>query len=210
MKEMEQDESDSGGGSESVQKMKPRERIGAIIRSDKVPYVVTLLLAGIAWSTTRIVDRVTQIPILEFCIREQSQGGERAVSCNVTNLCYKIFRDLNLYLTTEDAGTHIQRPEIAYIKPIMPNILKDKTPELEDETATYTLTELQPFCTASLRAAVKGSGLVSLRYNSSSTEPIRLVGWGLSTFIVRHEIGIYMGLVICWLVALVVYGFFLA
>jgi len=122
MKEMEKDESDSGGGSESVHKMKPGERIGAIIRSDKVPYVVTLLLAGIAWSTTRIVDRVTQIPILEFCIREQSQNGERAVSCDVTNLCYKIFRGLNLHLTTEDAGTHIQRPEIAYIKPIMPNI----------------------------------------------------------------------------------------
>jgi len=58
-----------------------------VLRLKEAPYAVTLLVAALGWSVTHGVDRLTQMPIIEYKLDDPSDHGSRLVKCEVTNIC---------------------------------------------------------------------------------------------------------------------------
>jgi hypothetical protein len=175
------------------------------LRLKEAPYAVTFLVAALAWSVTHIVDRLIQMPIIEYNLSDPQTMGSRVVKCEVTNICDKVFRNLNLYLSAaEGAKIKISDPEIGFIKPIMPDQFQSRAAYIQGDNAAYFVPELQPECSASIEARINGVGSVDLRYNSG-TESIRLIERGFETWLVKNEIAIMISLFVFWLAVLVLY-----
>jgi hypothetical protein len=173
----------------------------------EAPYVLTLLVAALGWSVTHTVDRLTQMPIIEYKIHDPTKYGERVIKCEVTNICDKVFRDLNLYLTVAQGKMLIiSTPEIGFVKPIMPDPFRSKAAYIQGHNAAYFVPELQPLCSVSLETRARGPGDVELRYYNGH-EAIRLIEAGFQTWLVENEIEIMFGLIICWLLLLILFAF---
>jgi len=185
--------------------MSIRDKVVKTLRLKEAPYAVTLLVAALGWSLTQAIGRLTEMPIIEYKLHDRIDHGTRLVTCEVTNICGKVFRNLNLYLTVEEGKpATISDPEIGFVKPIMPDPFQSRAAYTQGRNAAYFVPELQPFCSTLLEVRVDGAAALELRYYSGS-ETIRLIERSFQTWLVKNEIEIMIGLFAFWLFMLMLY-----
>lgn len=171
-------------------------RLLAALRGDSPPYIVTLLLAALAWYVTHLVDRARETPLVEASIAVAAAatgpGGERHATLEIENLSDRLFRAVGFELLMSDAGgaiTGFEKP-IAYA----PAVPMTEAPELANGGMSFTLPYLQPENRLSLSFRYTGGGTPRLVV-AQSASAILVTPPSCTTFFVRHEALVLLGLI---------------
>jgi hypothetical protein len=167
--------------------------------SEKAPYIVTLIIAGLAWTITHIVDRLLATPMLTYQIQELAENGKRSVYITLNNIERdRAFRDVRLTLTAAP-GDSLSNPVII---PVEPASEGDQPGMQAGRTFDFKFPEIQPGGRFEISASYKGPTRPSLRI-SLANGSIYAVQPSTETFLVEHEIEVLTGLVVVWLITLV-------
>jgi hypothetical protein len=185
-----------------------------VLKSDKLPYLFTVLIALVTYSVTKVADRLDEMPIIEYSIVKQSgsKDGDNSMNIVLTNLSsQKVLTDLVFLVHAEGPikqwGVQVGPPLTifgGYNEPFG----RELTPSPDEKFKTFKIKGLRPYCPVTLSVIVKGSDRLSLSYPYTD-ELFRLMPRGLQTIIVRHELDILVALVGMSLLLLIMYALFL-
>ena len=182
-----------------------------MLKSDKLPYLFTILIALVAYSVTKIADRLEKLPILEYSVAKQSGSKD----CNgthhvtLTNLSTeRAITDLVIRVAPQKPGGRITEQSMHYEPPLifMPEEIREM--RLCPDAAEFQITGLPPYCVVDLCVTVQDSDTVSVHYHYTR-QVFRFMPRGLQTFIVRYELNILVGLLGASFLLLVTYAIFL-
>ncbi len=74
--------------------------------SEKAPYILTLIVAGMAWTLSHIVDPLLATPMLTYSIQVLNDGGKKSIYLTLKNITRdKTFRDVRVIVTAAPGDT---------------------------------------------------------------------------------------------------------
>ena len=153
--------------------------------TDKAPYIVTLIVAGLAWTLTHIVDRLLATPLLTYQQQIIENGGKKSLYLTLRNITRdKTFRNVRLIVTATPGGTIID----ASVIPIQPAWEGDQPGTMAGRTFAYTFSEMQPDSQYEVSVTYGGSDPPTLRMASDGT--ISFVHRSWETWVVENEISL--------------------
>ena len=166
--------------------------------SDKAPYIVTVLMAGLAWALTHFVDRLLTTPMLRYEVQNFSSPSGQTQYLTFHNITRdKTFRKVRLTLTAPDDGVFTG----AVVIPIQPASEGDTPYQMAGRTFEFTFPELQPGWRVEISSTYTGSSPPSLRL-SSPDQTIYTVTSSFQTLLVQHELEALLLLAALWAVIL--------
>ncbi len=166
--------------------------------SEKAPFIVTLIIAGMAWTLSHIVDQLLATPMLLYSIQVLDAGGKKSVYLTLKNITRdKTYRDVRVIITAAPGDTLTDRAVIS----VQPAWEGDQSGVREGRTFDYTFPEIQPNWQFEITASYQTLGRPSLRI-SASNGTIDAVTPSLETFLVENEISLFAGLLIIWIIVL--------
>jgi hypothetical protein len=133
---------------------------------DKAPYIITIILAGLAWTVTHLADRLLGTPLLTYESRILRNGNDQ----------------------TSD-GVIIEGTVI----PIQPAWEGDTPPIVAGRTFDYTFPEIQPGSQFEVPVTFRGSGELTPRISAEGIVDVRQPSW--ETFVVEYEILILIAII---------------
>jgi len=72
-------------------------KLGALLLSEKIPFFLSLLLAGVSITVNHLISKYTDMPILEYSKESKVISNGRLITFNVVNLSSeKLFKDFDL------------------------------------------------------------------------------------------------------------------
>jgi hypothetical protein len=167
--------------------------------SDKAPYILTIVVAGLAWTLTHIVDRLLGTPLLSYQIQELQRDGKKSFYLTVKNITRdKTFRALRIVITAA-ADSTLSNPAII---PVQPASEGDQPFTLEDRTLDFTFPEVQPGWQFEISAGFQGDKIPTLRMSLGGGQTLYAVTPSMETFLVEHDIELLFALVVFWICAL--------
>ena len=171
--------------------------------------LVGTVIAAIGWLVSHIVDSVISVPTVEY---EFSKPDRDRVDVTMRNLSRSHkFGELTFVLYLKEPNDDSSCPGfikdgtgIVGIAPGYPST--EKQPEVVDRTVTYEFDGFHPETAVILTAKYNCNYSPSLHIKQSS-DTVRLVEKGVKTWIIRHEILLYLVLLVLWtiLVAWAIY-----
>ncbi|MEO0469575.1 MAG: hypothetical protein AAF206_08145 [Bacteroidota bacterium] len=180
-----------------------------ILLSDKLPYMLTVLIGLAAYQINNIIALHADSPLLVYAFDVKSiatveNGIERDWECTLTNLSRKeAIRDINLtaaFKSTLPSPRKIMVPDII---PIAPSpILRDQghVESFADQINSYKIPVVHPRAQYILRMTTITHPDIKeppkLYINSS--ENIRLTPGSLEVFLIRHQITLNIILLVIW------------
>jgi len=166
--------------------------------SEKAPYIVTLVVAGMAWTLSHIVDPLLATPMLMYSIQVLNDGGKKSIYLTLKNITRdKTFHDVRVIITAAPGDTLANRAVI----PVQPAWEGDQPGVREGRTFDFTFPEIQPNGQFEMTASYRTETRPSLRISEpkGTVDPITP---SVETFLVEHEIALFGGLLAFWIIVL--------
>ena len=172
---------------------RPSGTLRQLATMEKPPFILAILLAGLAWALTRYADILDRSPIIEYQILLESREDPPRVTVVLENLTWdKKFSNLKFRLTAVD----VKNPRI---NPIPPASEGDVAPTANGETAQFEIRAFHPGWRFELAANYNASANANVSFRlENSPDTVRLIERSLETFIVRYQALIVAGLVVVW------------
>jgi hypothetical protein len=150
---------------------------------EKAPYIVTLIVAGLAWTITHIVDRLLTTPLLTYQSQIIENGGKKSLYLTLKNVTReKTFRNVRMILT----AAHGDLITDAAVIPIQPAWEGDQPGTLSGRTFDYTFLEMQPGSQFEVSLTFGGSDQPTVRLSTDGTISFVHPSW--ETWLVENEI----------------------
>jgi hypothetical protein len=122
--------------------------------SDKAPYILTIVVAGLAWTLTHIVDRLLATPLLSYQIQQLDRDGKKSFYLTLKNITReKTFRALRVIITAAPDSV-LTDPAII---PVQPASEGDQPFALNERTFDFTFPEIEPGWQFEIPQALKGT-----------------------------------------------------
>lgn len=157
-----------------------------ILKQEKLPYLLVILLSTIAWIFTHIVDRISSSPYLYYSVDKTDGFGEYSLTYTVKNISRdRLIEDVE-FLLIPDHRDNIQILSHGY-QIIAP--MKRGAGDIEEYTPDYfkySLARLQPKCTFVMTIVINKNFILPLRISSKS--PVILTEANMYTFFVDYEL----------------------
>ena len=169
--------------------------------SEKAPYVVTIMMAGLAWALTHLADRLLETPMIKYSIEMVGESTEYLKFKNITRS--KTFRNLKIILTASADGRIISGAVI----PVQPAFEGDQPYQVAGRTFEYSFPEFQPGWQIELSVEYAGSSKPSLRLTAPE-QIIYAITPSAESYIVENDIYILGCFAISWVVLLLIAIFF--
>lgn len=170
--------------------------------SDKVPYIVTILVGALAWSVTHVVDRLNNTPLLKYDMLIKQSGGSPSLIITLQNVTNnKVFKNLSIVASTSENGAI----KSIGIRPTEPAFEGDSpyTISTNRRTAQITLPVIQPGWLFEVTIKYTGANRPRLRIDTSN-DIVMLTMPGIKTFLVAYEFEVILGFIVLWLVFLAI------
>jgi hypothetical protein len=168
--------------------------------TDKAPYILTIVVAGLAWAATHLADRLLSSPMVKYSIQRIADKGNQTLYLTFKNITRdKTFKQLQLVLTAPSDGVITTGAVI----PVQPASEGDQPYQVAGRTFAFTFPEFQPGWQIELSVGYTGSAEPSLRL-SSPDQVIYAVKPNIETFFVECDIQILAFLAIFWGCALLI------
>ncbi|UPK02016.1 hypothetical protein [Bradyrhizobium sp. 170] len=168
--------------------------------SDKAPYIVTIVVAGLTWAATHLADRLLSTPIVKYSVQRIATKDSQTIYLTFKNITRdKTFKQLQLILTAPSDGVITTGAVI----PVQPASEGDQPYQVAGRTFAFTFPEFQPGWQIEISADYTGSKEPSLRL-SSPDQTVYAIKPSIETIIVEYHIQILAALAIFWIVALLV------
>lgn len=173
--------------------------------TDKAPYVITLVVAALAWTLTHTVDRLLATPLLTYEIASSTtEDGDKRSTFTFINITRdKTYYNLRVLITAPADGVIKSGP----ILPVQPASEGDKPPSIAGRTFDFTFPEFQPQWQFSIPVVYSGQGETTLRL-SLPQAALYAVNPSVQTSLVQHEFGVMMTLIVIWIVVLTGWGIY--
>lgn len=166
--------------------------------TDKAPYIVTIVVAALAWALTHMADRLLSTPMVKYTIQELSSNTGKTVFLTFKNITRdKAFKGLQILLTASSDGLITTGSVI----PVQPASEGAQPYQVAGRTFEFTFPEFQPGWQIEISADYTGSARPSLRM-SSPEQTIYAVVPSLKSFLVEYDIEILLLLALSWTIAL--------
>jgi hypothetical protein len=176
--------------------------MGVSVLNKEVPYLVTVLVAILAWSITHIADRVVTSPTVEFSLRAEKSSSGQTIKVTLRNLSDRSFVNLRFELQ----GNNIRpcsRPMV--FEP--PAWASSSGPEQGTDAVAFQVSQLQPGWTVILCGSYQANDQEPLFVlkSSQNNQAIMLRRPGLATWILRFETALIATLAIAAALAIAVW-----
>lgn len=172
--------------------------------TDKAPYFVTIVIAGLSWAITHIVDRVLAAPTIIYETKTADLGNSKRFDLTLKNATRdKTFRSLRLILAAAPGDTLRD----ASITPVQPAWEGDQPFRLVGRTFDFTFAEIQPGGQFFVSVVHSAPAAPSIRI-SSSTESVFLTKPSLSTALLQYELPILIILIVGGVLIVLVLAWF--
>jgi len=185
------------------------------VSTDKAPYVVTLLVAALAWTVNRSVTVLTESPTIAYKV-DHKPHDDRAVICHIRNVSRtRQFRELQFLLTTDSSAETLEKARFvdqsAHILAVSPAFsLATASITTGRDMATFDVPLLQPGWALDLEATLEQRMPIGVQQrfveNAKDQEAVRMVSMGIETWIVEHETNTLFILIGVWLLGLVIWS----
>ncbi len=202
--------------------MKMAEKRNGFLRflaqQEKMPYLLTLLIALCGWGFTHIVDRLLQSPVVEYEMATTSaENGSQTLRCTITNISRdRLFQDITFKLLPHSPKYRFSKCKMT----IFPPADLEENLECDADYITFAIPEFQPGwrlqVVAELSAKAAGSAELpepTLQFTSTKTgntaKPLRLIRRSWETLFVRYENTFVLLLILCWCLLISGYSFYL-
>jgi len=161
--------------------------------AEKAPYIVTLIVAGLAWTITHVVDRLLATPLLTYHSQITESSGKKSLYLTLKNIARdKTFRNVRLILTAASGDLLTD----AAVIPIQPAWEGEEPGTLAGRTFDYKFSEMQPGSQFEVSVTFGGSDPPTLRmstegvinFGSSGNRVGDFWGWTLRKAV--HFLGI--------------------
>jgi hypothetical protein len=167
--------------------------------ADKAPYLVTVIVAALAWTFTHVVDRLLASPLVTYQEQLDESGGKKKLSLTLKNISSeKTFRDIHLLMAVPFGGLITN----ASVTPVQPAWEGDKPPTWHEHTFEHIFPVMQPGTQLEVSVTYDGNEPPSLRMFSDGT--IKFVQPSWETWLVEHEVGVLIGLLLVGIVLLII------
>lgn len=184
--------------------------IRKLLVTDKIPFVLALILTGISVTVNHLITRYTSTPIIEYSMDSDESNGGFIYTYMISNLTTdKLFTDIRLQVTIPKSDlvndSKIDSAIFYYISPYrtFSNVEITKT----RESVLFPITYLQPKSRLFLKVKFNRMAHPELVYTDDHKvqEAILFTQSSLLTWLIRNEIEINIGLIILLLFSLLVY-----
>ena len=188
-----------------------------ILKIDKLPYLLTVLFVLIGWGLTHTVDRLLKSPIIEYkIIYKDSQDKSQLLVYEIANISRdKVFRNLQFeLLLTDTRKGKFKGDECTLL--ICPPMNITKEPETGDDTFRFFLEEFHPNWKIGVSLKLSGDNNPTLHFSTIAddgkyrNQPVMLLQSSFETFLVKHEFGIIVILLIAWCFLILIYFYALS
>jgi hypothetical protein len=170
---------------------------------EKAPYVVTLIVAALAWAVTHIVDRLLTTPLLTYRSQIIQGAGNKSLYLTLKNITKdKTFRNVHLIITSAQ-GEVMRDPAVI---PIQPAWEGDQPWTLSGSTLEYNFSEIQPGSQFEVSVTFAGREQPTVRMSSENTIDFARPSW--ETWIVENENFLLACLLGFGIIALILAAFF--
>jgi hypothetical protein len=151
--------------------------------SDKAPYLVTLIVAGLAWTITHLADRLLAAPLLTYHSQILASAGKKSFYLTFKNITRdKTFRNVRLILTAARGDVLTE----AAVIPVQPAWEGDQPGTTAGRTFEYTFSEMQPGSQFEVSVVFGGPDRPTLRMSTDGTINIMTPSW--QTYVVENEV----------------------
>lgn len=179
-----------------------------ILKTEKFPYLLTILFALIGWSLTHSVDRLINSPIIEYKLKKECSGnGRKLVSYEITNISRdRLFENIEFKLLCKRGckGKFLQ----AKLKLPPPMDISEEV-EMDDDYVKFSIPELHPDWKLLLTVEMSEDFNPTLHFSSKKSandnKPIRLLRSSFETYLIKHELKIIIGLIVFWSLLIILY-----
>jgi hypothetical protein len=203
------------------------------LTDDKTPFLLAILLGGLAWCVDHVASRAAELPIIEYAHYDVSKLVNTAVgpplcpkSAGMHSYAYLVrnisarhaFKDLSLYFYSETNSPITEARWIDRPPGLAEQASRTCNPDENSRAITLQLKQLQwgwngitlvwtksPQAPLLLYRAPEGVAL-SVNSAASDTPPVLLVESNFTTWVIRNEFNIYYAL-IAFFVSLIVLFF---
>jgi hypothetical protein len=130
------------------------------LASDKAPYIVTLFVAAVAWTSVRTADRLSGTPFVEYRITDQRSDAGRTLEIRVRNITQSaMFPCFQLMVASPDSRSLTLLPSDQWDQVIRGTVLVLGSPKraVHDE-AVIEIQNLYPGGDFAVKLPVKGAG----------------------------------------------------
>jgi len=171
-------------------------RVRDVLKTEKIPYLLTALFLMIGWSVNHSVTRLLSTPIIEYRIQESKrENGERSVEATISNVSRdQLFTNTTFMLLMVD-GKVLAEPHVELI-----SMYAGPEPNFRDRFVSILLPELHPGWGVRLTFRTTSSKPPILTFSNKSDQAILLTPKGLETFLVSNEMKIHVFLIFMWFV----------
>lgn len=193
--------------------------MSSILFSDKIPYLLTVLIGLAAYQLNNLIQLQSDSPTLTCRFVAVSQkavegGIEKNLECELLNLSRKTaLRDLTFNVTYRSvlpSPKKVMNPDIVAVAPseILPDSLRRSSYDLMNE---YYIPVIQPNTRYILTLTVQHHPDIKEhpKLYLKSSDNVRLVGPGLEVFLLKNQASINLALLLLWLLFILVYIIFL-
>jgi hypothetical protein len=193
--------------------------MSSILFSDKIPYLLTVLIGLAAYQLNNLIQLQADSPILTYNFKVVSQkpaenGIEKQLECELQNLSRKsALRELNFhiaYRTSLPSPKKVMNPEIVPVAPsaILPDSLARSSFDLINE---YRIPVIQPNASYVLKLTVQQNPDIKEhpKLYLESSDNVRLEGPNFEVFLLKNQAVINLILLLLWLFFILAYVIFL-
>ena len=183
-----------------------------IFKTDKLPFLLTILFGLSAWSLTRIVDNFVSSPILEYKIAyNRSSLDSGYIYYSINNIGSHVLKNVQFrlsYFSPQDG--RVLSGEIITKAPATKININTTLDEANNEFIEYEIPQIQPGWEYILSAGIKGPKHPILSFYSKDNETINLKEVSVTTFLIKHQNSIIYYLLLVWIICILGYFIFLS
>jgi hypothetical protein len=191
-----------------------------ILLSDKVPYLLTILIGLAAWQLNTIVQLQTSTPTLAYRYTVTNstvteKGVEEELECELTNLSNGIaFRNLTIQAAYKTDLPDPKRVEDPVTVPVAPaTILLDSLAKSEYHLMNeYKIPVIQPGMQYILQMSVLRNVNIQEfpKLYLDTPDTVRLTGPSFQVWLAKNQLSIHVALLAAWILFIITYLMFLS
>jgi hypothetical protein len=179
-----------------------------LIATKEPTFVLTIAVAGLTWSLTQIVDRITAEPLVTYTDNSafDTKSGKFVIKYFVNNISRDHgFQDVHFSISTGgDSDMSFTNEAFAVNPPIIGN---DWRPDMDKDAFTLDIPELPPGGKFQMTLMSNKKVIPPLRFKhnfstAAATDPLLLEESGPATCLASHYDGVLIGLTVAWVVLL--------
>jgi hypothetical protein len=181
-----------------------------ILFSKELPVLLLTLFAALAWTTQRVIDRATQLPLVSFettaIANRPAPGGcadtidksYQVFEIRFENLSGAAFQDVKFIFRVNADSAKIFAVRWFDDPPARTNAKpSEDCPAIAAQTGSITVSEMQPGWSGRARVWTTNNPELTIHHQSiaaTDLKPLRLTPEGVVTKLVRNEFTVFLSL----------------